>query len=376
MEMLCRGDGPLQGVLDSLMRTIRHDMELACAGGSVLWIPRRRPDGSFSVESVSADRLSGWKFTPDGKLCAVTVRHDAFTDDGEHPCSLFERFVLEESGCRITRYACRNPMPWLFMGEADGLPDDATGEPMPLEEVAQWRALPGEELLEGCRTLPAALLRMPSCCRCSYDKPYGASVYAGAVGLIRDADLQFSRYQWEFEGGELAIDASEDLFRHNRAGAVLPAGKERLFRTNMLDMGSGGELMKIFSPALREEPLRMGLLLILSRIEDACGLARGALTETSSYDRTATEIKQSKQRFYILIVDIQKQITTALTDLRDALAALDEDFAGLDFEVSYGDSVVEDASSERVRDLEEVRAGVMTAEEFRAKWHMENSVKL
>ena len=37
----------------------------------------------------------------------------------------------------------------------------------------------------------------------------------------------------------------------------------------------------------------------------------------------------------------------------------------------FNDSIIEDASDERVRDLEEVRSEVMTREEFRKKWGLD-----
>lgn len=45
------------------------------------------------------------------------------------------------------------------------------------------------------------------------DSPLGVSVYSRAVKNIMEADFQWDRFLWEFEGGELAVDACEELLR-------------------------------------------------------------------------------------------------------------------------------------------------------------------
>lgn len=41
----------------------------------------------------------------------------------------------------------------------------------------------------------------------------GVSVFAGAEEVIRKADIQFGRLDWEFESGERAIDVDEAVLR-------------------------------------------------------------------------------------------------------------------------------------------------------------------
>ena len=60
---------------------------------------------------------------------------------------------------------------------------------------------------------------------------------------MQDADDQYQRLLWEFEGGELAIDADITVLE---ASGELPRGKKRLFRNlgKYLDDG----FYNVFSP--------------------------------------------------------------------------------------------------------------------------------
>ena len=78
---------------------------------------------------------------------------------------------------------------------------------------------------------------------CIRDRVYAK---ADSARLIEEADKQFQRLMWEFEGGELAIDASTDAFKTKGGIPELPTGKERLYRINKLDSATvSDELMKM-----------------------------------------------------------------------------------------------------------------------------------
>ena len=54
---------------------------------------------------------------------------------------------------------------------------------------------------------------------------------------------------------------------------------------------------------------------MLKRIEFQCGLAYGTLSDPQNVDKTAEEIRSSKQRSYTTVKDLQRALSTALTDL-------------------------------------------------------------
>lgn len=371
-EIIARGDAAstVQNALDTLTPFLRRDVELACALGSVLFIPRAS-NGKVSIECVGAESFYPHSFSPDGELLAVSVFHR--TVHGGKSYIRTERFEMTDDGCVITNSARCTPFAPTVIPYYESV---YSGDAVELAAVPEWADLPEKTVISDAKALPVALFTMPQAPMCDLRSPMGSSVYARAADLIREADRQFGRLLWEFEGGELAIDASEDVFRRSKSGLVMPVGKERLFRPNLLDSSYADSAMKTFSPALRDKSLINGLDVILARIEDICGLSRGTISSMNYTVRTATEIKDSKQRLYSTVCDIQKQLSCAMSRLCRAIltvAAQYELADGDECEIvcHFNDSIIEDASDERVRDLEEVRAEVMTRDEFRKKWGLD-----
>ena len=139
----------------------------------------------------------------------------------------------------------------------------------------------------------------------------GKQVYSRAVDDIKEADYQWTRILWEFEGSELAIDGDVSLFKRKENGEFdLPKGKERLFR--MMDFDDDKEQYKVFAPPIRDKSLINGFNAILRRVEFNSGLAYGTLSDLNTVDKTAEEIKTSKQRSYSTVSDIQKALQKAL----------------------------------------------------------------
>ena len=58
----------------------------------------------------------------------------------------------------------------------------------------------------------------------------------------------------------------------------------------------------------------------LKLVEFNCNLAYGTLSDPQSVDKTATEIKTSKQRSYVMVSDTQMALQDALEDLVYAMS--------------------------------------------------------
>lgn len=208
--------------------------------------------------------------------------------------------------------------------------------------------------------------------------PNNQSIFANAVELIRLADQQYGRTVWEYEGGELAIDASIDMFRstgkvdkYGKREVVLPKGKERLFRVG--DVSAEDFKMQTFSPEFRDTSLFNGLNEHKRAIEFACGIAYATISDPNLQDKTATEIRATKQRFLITIRTIQKIIEEAYTHLAESINILGQLYGlspASNYEVSltWGDSVMEDPDVEYQRRKELAALGYISPVAFVA-WY-------
>ena len=115
-----------------------------------------------------------------------------------------------------------------------------------------------------------------------------------------------------------------------------------------------------------------GLNRIFQRIEFNCGLAYGTISDISTVEKTAEEIKTSKQRSYTNVCAIQKNLENALNDLAYIYGYYNQYYNGINADTSltctFGDSVLEDTEKEFQRRLQMVSAGLLTKEKFIA-WY-------
>lgn len=207
------------------------------------------------------------------------------------------------------------------------------------------------------------------------DSPLGVSVYSRAVKLLNEADLQWDRYLWEFKGGELAVDAGEEVLRQRPGEDTLgtPSTRDRLFRKFNIDADDNKKsFYEVFNPTLRDENYSRGLNEIKRQIEFNCSLAYGTLSNPQNVDKTAEEIKASKQRSYTAVSDMQHSLEAVLEDYIYACNAM-TDACNLapsgEYEVSFnwGDGVLEDKDKEQAIQLNEVNSGIRKKTDY-LKW--------
>lgn len=184
---------------------------------------------------------------------------------------------------------------------------------------------------------------------------------------------------WEYRSKETAVQAAREFFKKDRQGnAVLPKGKERLYHdmgANISDI-NGKPFFNVYSPEIRDVSFFNGYNRIIQKVEFNSGLAYGTLSDPQTVDKTAEEIKTSKQRSYATVKSIQNSLEHALRDLSGAIDAwiTIEGLAPsgtVDVSVSWDDSLVTDKESERQQDREDVAMGAMGVDEYRAKWYSE-----
>lgn len=330
-----------------VIRGIRRETEYACAKGGLIFKPYI--DGEkIAIDYVQADSFFPVRFDSSGEItgCIFVERKR----EGKNVYTRLEYHDLLKEGYYISNTA------YLNKNGGDGL-----GYQISLQQVEEWSSLEEEVLLKNVDKPLFSYFKMPIANTIDTKSPLGVSVYSRAIKLIEQADRQYSRTLWEYEGSELAINASSDLFKIN---GEIAAGKERLYQK--LDTEQE-DFFEEFSPQIRDESLFNGLNKWLQRIEFACGLAYGTLSDVQLVEKTAEEIKSSKQRSYSTVVDIQKNLQNALEHLvyaMDIWATLGNLAPGGKYEISFefDDSLVVDAQSEQAILLQEISAGLIKPE--------------
>lgn len=246
------------------------------------------------------------------------------------------------------------------------------GSECSLKSVPQWAELKENHIFYNVPAPLFSFFKTPFSNSIDFNSPLGISVFSNAIELIKQADEHWERILWEFESSERAIDATEDIFRMKDGKPQLPKGRERMFRTyDIMSSADGKPFIETFSPEIRDSSLFNGFNKILQRIEFNCGLAYGTLSDISNVEKTAEEIKTSKQRSYTNICMIQQNLKSALENLAAAYGY----FLNMDCSLTctFGDSVLEDTEKEFQRRMQMVSAGILSKEQF-ISWYFGCSV--
>ena len=348
----------LRDEFKKLMDDLRLKLEQGCAAGGMTIKPYPK-DGHLFFDWTMDWSLYPISFTNDHRLKDVIFR-DSF-QDGKVTYSRLERHTLIPEGIRITQRAFKS------------LNRETIGSEIPLSDVEMWKDLQPEVIVKDTEGQLFGWFRVATANNVDVDGPMGISVFHKATDVIKEADFQWSRLCWEFEGSELAIDVDPTVLRpkKDKDGVMsVPKLNERLFRG--VDLGEDASY-HVFNPTIREASLINGLNNMLMRIEDLCGLARGTLSEVNSEARTATELKIVRNRTYATIADNQKALEQCL---RDVIRAMDK-FATLyglapegDYEVSFewDDSIVTDTAQQLGERLQLLSLGIVSKAEVR-EWY-------
>lgn len=321
-----------------------------------------KPLGGAAAEFVSADKIIPISFGDDGKpndIAFLTVKKvgdvDYFTR--------FERHYFLSGNLTIENKCFHSQT------ESD------IGLQCSLEEVAEWANIdPGPITYPGMNRMDFGYYRNPiknkvdgSAC--------GVSMYASAIKLIKKADIQGARLDWEYESGERTIHVDNRALKQDKVTGRSGMAKlnKRLYRGLNLEAGKDQELLKEYSPEMRDEAFKRGLEECKREIEFSVGLAYGDLSDVQEVTKTATEIKVSKNRKYNRVTAIQNNLYDCLEDFTAGLAFYNSMLnSGYEFSCKFNDSILTDEETERQQDRQDVSMGVMSHLEYRMKWYNED----
>ena len=321
-----------------------------------------KPLGWIAAEFVSADKIIPISFGDDGKpidIAFLTVKKvgdvDYFTR--------FERHYFTNGNLTIENKCFHSQTA------------NDIGLPCSLEAVEEWGNIdPGPITYPGMNRMDFGYYRNPiknkvdgSAC--------GISIYESAVDLIRKADIQGARLDWEYESGERAIHVDNKALKQDKSTGRFGMARlsKRLYRGLNLEVGKDQELLKEYSPEMRDEAFKRGLEEYKREIEFSVGLAYGDLSDVQEVAKTATEIKASKNRKYNRVTAIQNNLYDCLEDFVAGLAFYNSMLnSGYEFSCKFNDSILTDEEAERQQDRQDVSMGVMSQLEYRMKWYNED----
>lgn len=321
----------LSGELERLSRKAKTAVQYQLVGGEclikpVLW------GGALDFTLIRRDCFLPIARDADGKLLSVgTVEN---TTDGGWYYSLLERRTVEADGALTIESR-------LFRSR-----DGATlGEEVSLQSLPKYEQLQPVLRLPGIGGVGLAQLRTPLF-NCVDGTSDAVSVYAPAVGLIKNINRNERQFCDEFENGASRIIASGDLLKTDKYGRK--RFSDKLFVGIDEDPEAVG--ITIFNPTLRESSYLARKQEYLRDCENLIGLKRGILSEVEAAERTATEITSSAGDYNLTIQDFQATWEQAVREALGLCAKLGSLYGMTvetfdpqsDLSVDWGDGVLFD----------------------------------
>ena len=343
---------------------LKEYVEYGCAKGSLIFKPYITKKG-LAVQYIQADCFFPVSFDDSGNItdCIFTEQFRK----NKRIYTRLERDIIEDDTLTIVNMAFVSSNPEILGTRVD------------IKSVDKWRMLENEVKFKNVSRLPFGFFKVPLANIVDSTSPIGVSVYSKAIDSIKLADERYSQIDWEYVSKEAAIHIAESLLKlnENTNKFEYPGGKKRLYRTLEYSSGAADKpFIDTYSPDIRDQSLYNGFNNQLKRVEFDCNLAYGTLSDPNNVDKTAEEIKTSKQRSYSMVSDTQLALQNALKDLIDAMdfwvsiyGLAPEGKINTSFE--WDDSIVVDSEKARSTDRADVAMGAMSLVEYRMKWYGE-----
>ena len=267
---------------------------------------------SIEFDFIQADCFYPFAFDSSGNLSEVAFIQTKTDKDKVY--TRLEYHKLEGNNVTISNQAFESEVNVAQQYSTSSVA--SLGREVELSKVPEWKNLPKKVTIKNVDRLLFGYFKMPDANTIDPHSPLGISGFARAESLIKEADLQYSRLLWEYEGGELAIDIDRDALTDTKdfkgqSHSVMGHLQKRLYRP--IDLGESNTYQP-YAPTLRDSSMINGLNNILMRIEDVVALSRGTMADVAAEARTATELKILKQRSYSSNYHIQQALKKALED--------------------------------------------------------------
>lgn len=208
----------------------------------------------------------------------------------------------------------------------------------------------------------------------------GASVYANSLDWLFTLDTIMDAYYTEFKNGRKKRFISTDLLVIDQNGdkTQVPLEEDDVY----IPQGNGEDLLvQELNPQLRNLSFEQAIEFVANMIGKQCGLgdnkyefngggrpiqtATGVIAkEVAGYRNIIKQENFSTDRFMRMLLGIKFLYNTFIADTLT--------FEIEDITIKYDDNIAEDTASKKAQELQEMAAGVMAPEEFRAHWYSED----
>lgn len=351
-----------------IVSVLREKLEYGMATGGLIIKPYHS-NGRIYFDFNAQGEFVPLQFSDDGIITDIAFL-DSFID-GDKKYTKVERHIFDQDEKKVTvinkAFVSQN---------VDDMAD--LGREIPLSKIERWSGISEEPVeLNGVERPLYGFYKVPLANNIDVKSPLGVSVFSRATKMIKRTDIQFSRLDWEYHAGQMALDVDPTSINDlDNMEWRLPETNRRVFRK--FDTGEDGAYHE-FAPTLRDENYINGLNTYLMRIEDLCMVSRGTLSNPTVEARTATEVLILKKRVYDNIHDNQAALEPALEDAIYAMNKYVEWYnlapdGEIDTIINWGDSALTDTGTQLEEKLDLCSNDILSKAEVRS-WYTGESLK-
>lgn len=209
--------------------------------------------------------------------------------------------------------------------------------------------------------------------------PMGVALFANAIDVVRKIDLEYDSYANEFSLGRKRIFVAPEMLITENGNAVFDPNDTVFYELpeDYFKNSESKEAMHEVNMELRIDEHSKAINDDLNWLSLKCGFGTERYKFESGGVKTATEVVSENSDLYRSLTKHELVLERVLTDLIRTIIRteiglgmtnLKED---ADITIMFDDSIIEDKSSERKEDRQDVAMGAMGLAEYRSKWYGE-----
>lgn len=354
-----------QFVQDELLQQIRTEVEYAIASGAFICRPYYDTElGRITLSWYTADRFVPVDWS--GKRCVSGIFIDQDVVNANYTKTYYTKLELQK---------------WTFGKEGKGGSVDIKvklyrsnsntelGQEIPLSDYEKWSTITPSAHVDDCPAPLFVYAGMPFANNKALNSHAGVSLYKDGIAQLEQIDRAWDDLNWELQASQKKVFVDEQMMETTRTsnGEIIPrldSKEKRLFQV-MDAQGAVSKFMEEYSPAIRQADITATLKTNLSLLCSACGLDIGAYVyDEQAQAVTATEIRTKNQKTYQKICDIQRwTVAPAIEAIINAVRSLQQlysvpAFPELELNISFGDSILIDADTDRQNAQRETQLGL------------------
>lgn len=206
--------------------------------------------------------------------------------------------------------------------------------------------------------------------------PMGIAIFANSIDVLKKIDNEYDSYNSEFTLGRKRIFVAPEMLEDIDGNPTFDEN-DVLFYQLPEDSLQGGKPIEEVNMTLRVQDHSNGInddLKLLS-FKNGFGTERykfenGNITTATQVISENSDMYRTLKKHEIILEDVIKDLVRIIIRLGIATrnAGLDEN---AEIKIDFDDSIIEDKTSERSQDRQDVSMGVMSHVEYRMKWYNE-----